>query len=93
MTSVICPDRHCPLSKPAQLPAKCSSAPHGGTSYDAENPDAPLRAPTDKLVVAFQGITASNPSFCPSAKVFNFHRNVPRRTYSACNLRHQMEVV
>lgn len=78
-TSVVSPDSPCPLSKPAQLPAKHSSAPNGGSSYD-----------TDKLAVAVKRITAPNPSFCPSAKGFNI--NVPTRTYSECNLRHQMKV-
>lgn len=51
-----------------------------------------MRPLTDKLAVAVKGITAPNPSFWPSAKGFRLRRNVPRRTYSECNLRHQMEV-
>lgn len=90
--SDVFPDSHCPLSKPAQLPAKHSSVLSGGTSYDAENTDALLRALTDELAVAFKGITAPNPSFCPSAKGFILHRNVPRRTYSECNSSHHMEL-
>lgn len=90
--SDVFPDSRCPLSKPAQLPAKHSSALCDGTSYDAENTDALLRALTDELAVAVKGITAPNPSFCPSAKGFSLHRNVPRRTYSECNLSHHMEL-
>lgn len=90
--SDVFPDSHCPLSKPAQLPAKHSSVLCGGTSYDAENTDALLRALTDELAVAVKGITAPNPSFCPSAKGFNLHRNVPRRTYSERDLSHHMEL-
>lgn len=90
--SDVFPDSHCPLSKPAQLPAKHSSALCGGTSYDAENTDTLLRALTDELAVAVKGITAPNPSFCPTAKGFNLHRNVPQRTYSECNLSHHMEL-
>lgn len=56
------------------------------------NTDALLRALTDELAVAVKGITAPNPSFCPSAKGFSLHRNVPRRTYSECNLSHHVEL-
>lgn len=90
--SDVFPDCHCPLSKPTQLPAKHSSVLCGGTSYDAENTDALLKALTDELAVTVKGITAPNPSFCPSAKGFILHRNVPRRTHSECNSSHHMEL-
>lgn len=64
----------------------------GGTSYDAENTDALLRALTDELAVAVKGITAPNPSFCLYAKGFSLHRNVPRRIYTERNLSHHMEL-
>lgn len=51
-----------------------------------------LRALTDEFAVAVKGITDPNPSFCPCAKGFSLHRNVPRRTYSKCNLSHHMEL-
>lgn len=69
-----------------------AQVPWGGTSYDGENADALLWALTDELAVAVKGITAPKPSFCPSAKGFSLHRNVPRGTYSECNLSHHMEL-